>query len=168
MRESPEEALPTNVAQTISALQSPTQRRWAHLVCGIASLTLAGCGLQYIPTDLRINRLCKKDGGVTVFEKVKAPNEYLGPNGRVNGDDLLRLPNREYYATGDAKSIQVGAPSLKRIEYTLHRRSDGKVLARSVYYLRPWDGLPDLLWSRSHACPENGGLGALADAAFVR
>lgn len=168
MRDSPDKALPTNVSRTKLALRSTTQRWRAWLVCGTSSLALAGCGLQYIPTDIRINRLCKKDGGVTVFEKVKAPIEYLRPNGSVNGDDLIRLRDREYFVTGDSTYIQIKDPTLTRIEYTLHRRSDGKVLARSVYYLRPWDGMVNLLWSRSHSCADSGGLGALVDAAFER
>ena len=168
MRDSPKLALPNSAEWIPSALVAIARRWRGALVSGTLPLVLAGCGLQYIPTDLRINSLCKKDGGVTVYEKVKAPPEYIGVDGKVSGDDLLRLSDREYYATGDAKYIQLKNPTMKRIEYTLHRRSDGKVLARSVYYLRPWDGLPDLLWSRSHACPESGGLGALADAAFVR
>jgi hypothetical protein len=117
-------------------------------------------------TDVRINQLCKKDGGITVYEKVKAPTEYLKPDGSVDIDDLIRLKHREYFIATQAITIQTGSPTLVRHEDTLQRRSDNKVLARSIYYLRPWDGAPTYLGNKTFRCPEAEGLAALVKFAF--
>jgi len=128
---------------------------------------LTGCGLQNIPTDARIDNLCKKDGGVVVYEKVKAPPEYLTQDGQVALDDLTRLKDREFYVEVGSITIQPGSPEIRRIESTLRRRSDQKVLGKSVYYMRPSDDIPNLLWHRTHRCPEQGSIVPLVRAAFT-
>jgi hypothetical protein len=141
---------------------------WQVFATGAVGLiAVAGCGLQNIPTDARIDNLCKKDGGVTVYERVMAPHIYLAPDGQVALDDLTRLRDREYYVTVDSVLVQAGNPEIRRIENTLHRRSDQKVLAKSVLYIRPADGIPNLLWHRTHRCPEAGGIAPLVRAAFA-
>lgn len=111
------------------------------------SLGLGGC-FGYLPGeitywDARVDELCRKDGGVTIFETVELPTaEYerylrrggelwlpsvFGPNGK-RADPM--------YVRRTLTSLRIGNPHVTRSTASIVRGSDHKVLATRVAYSR--------------------------------
>lgn len=138
------------------------------IVTAACAFSLAGCGLDVMYADWKVDRLCKQDGGVKVFETDSPPAEFRMPDGNV---DLNKLEQAErgqpYYLERKWTTIEQGDPEIVRSELRLVRNVDGVVLAISVAYLRPAQRLGIPFFSRqAHMCPERGNLGPLAEAAF--
>lgn len=109
---------------------------------------LAGCATPArIMTDFDIDRLCAKDGGIKVYERVSLPANYFYPD--IKGDprsgdvnlqamqaDAARLPR--YYelmtSLGDARASS--ALRIRRAYYKVIERPSGKVIAEGVDYAR--------------------------------
>ena len=132
------------------------------------ALLLGGCGLDVMYADWRVDRLCKQDGGVKVFETDRLPAEFRMPDGRI---DLNKLEQAEhgqsYYLERKWTTLKQGDPELVRSELRLVRNIDGVVLGISVAYLRPAQSLGIPFFSRqAYMCPERGNLGPLAEAVF--
>lgn len=136
-----------------------------------ATFGLGGC-FGYIPGeigywDARVDELCQKDGGATIFETVELPTaEYE----RYLQRGELRFPSAvgpnatrpdPIYARYTWTSLRIGNPHVTRSTVSLVRGSDQKVLATRVAYARDVN-LPSLGYSRHdrHACPK------IPDAAF--
>jgi hypothetical protein len=146
---------------------------WARaLILAVpVSLGLGGC-FGYVPGeigywDARVDELCQKDGGVTIFEAIELPTaEYerylrrgelwlpsvFGPNG-MRPDPI--------YARRTLTSLRIGNPHVTKSTVSIVRGSDQKVLATRVTYTRDVN-LPSFGPSRhdQHQCP------GIADATF--
>ena len=116
-------------------------------LAAVLLLTLAGC--ERWALDRQMEELCKKDGGIKVYETVTLPAsdfsnvgqplaryarlamseaDYLGP-------DYRYAARREVLIGEDAKP-QKGEGQLVRLYWAIHRRSDGKLLGEQVEYRR--------------------------------
>ena len=132
------------------------------------ALLLGGCGLDVMYADWRVDRLCKQDGGVKVFETDSPPAEFRMPDGNV---DLNKLEQAErgqsYFLERTWTTLKQGDPEIVRSELRLVRNIDSAVLGISVAYLRPAhrQGVP-FLSRQPYMCPARGNLGPLAEAVF--
>jgi hypothetical protein len=116
----------------------------------LASLLLAldllsGCvSCTKIKMDAEVDRLCAIDGGIKIYETVSLPPEKFAKNGDINfyvgsgGENWL---GPEYIWKWDNKYLQPGGDpnaslSLRRAHLQIFRRSDGKLLGKSIYYSR--------------------------------
>jgi hypothetical protein len=134
----------------------------------VCTLLLAGCGLDVMYADWKVDRLCKQDGGVKVFETDSPPVEFRMPDGNL---DLNKLEQAErgqsYYLERRWTTLKQDDPEIVRSELRLVRNIDGVALGISVAYLRPAQNLGVPFFSRqAYMCPERGNLGPLADAVF--
>lgn len=91
--------------------------------------------------DKEVDRLCAVDGGVMIYETVRLPAESfhkegkpLLPYGRDDTGFGYFMKGFEQLVAGTPDHLQ-GA-SLKRWEMRVIRASDGKLIARSVWYNR--------------------------------
>ena len=107
------------------------------------SLGLAGC--ERWALDRQMEDLCKKDGGVKVYEKVTLPaNEFnaLGTEAAAAksdedfyGSNFRYLSKREILVGKNAKA-GTGEGQLARLHWAIYRRSDGHLLGEQTEYRR--------------------------------
>jgi len=125
-------------------------RRVALLVISSALFVVAGCERAKTKLDREVDRLCAIDGGVHIYETVKLPKENFGPDGEVF-PQYRRLPPEGgrygplYYEVLERKTLVDGDPTLTASRIRIIRRTDGKILAEQINYvrgggilLRPW------------------------------
>lgn len=128
-------------------------------------LLLAGC--ERWALDRKMEELCKKDGGVKVYETVKLPASDFSNIGQPLaryakpataeedrlGPDYLYISKREVLL-GAAANPERGEGRLVRLYWAIHRRSDGKLLGEQVEYRRiGGDGFTFGFHPSSASCP---------------
>jgi hypothetical protein len=129
-------------------------------VAAISLFALVGC--ERWGLDRKMEELCKKDGGLHVYEKVILPahefetlrklamrakpeEDYFGPNYRY-------LSKREVLV-GKNKA-GTGAGQLVRLHWAIYRRSDDRLLGEQVEYRRSGGDLFTFGFQPSNAsCP---------------
>lgn len=129
-------------------------------------------GGQKIYYDAQVNRLCKQDGGIKVYETVKLPAEKFNQWGQINfykptqGENAL---GSEFVFKRDIQYFRKEPPTFIRHHYQVIRRTDGKVLGEAVSYGRGGGDLPGPWHPSSFTCPEVSAAGpnALLKAVFV-
>lgn len=129
---------------------------------------LAGCGLDVMYADWKVDRLCRNDGGVKVFITDKPPVEFKMPDGNVDLGALQRAkPGQSYYLVRNWTRIQEHDPEITRLELRLIRGRDEALLGKSVVYIRPIQNVGVPVLSRAaHSCPGPGDLAQLVAEAF--
>jgi hypothetical protein len=125
-------------------------------------LTLFGCGEKYA-LDKQMEELCKKDGGVKVFEQVKLPAKefntfgeplFLHQNSTTN--PMFQLIEQTETVAGTRGNSSNGY--LNRTSSKVLRLADAKVLGESTIYFRVGgDGLSAVVhWHpSSSSCPDS-------------
>ena len=113
----------------------------------MALLGLAGC--ERWTLDRQMEELCKKDGGVKVYERVTLPASEFNDLGTplyryykpgVLPDDRLgpeyRYVTRREILVGEHADPAYGQGQLARHYWAIYRRADGKLLGEQVQYER--------------------------------
>lgn len=109
----------------------------------IAALLLGSC--ERWALDKQMTELCRKDGGLRVYQQMVVSHEELATlkRGLVNRGtftDKIELPYRFDSETqvlvGEHADAQRGQGQLRRIREAIYRRSDGKLLAEEISYDR--------------------------------
>ena len=121
---------------------------------------VAGCATaSKSDLDAEVRRLCALDGGVTVYETAQLPPQYVSKYRRYD------LPFEQYATARDpfflrhyAVPIRGGNPSLTRLVTEVVRRSDEKILGRSIAYMRRGGDLPSPMHESSFMCPNHSDL----------
>lgn len=117
-----------------------------RLILLATALALVGCirysPIRYAYWDSEVERLCKLDGGVTVYERVRlSPSEYRlmrGPGESVAvpvlGESTSKSPYvRRWQPTA---TLNPGNPVVTRSVIEIVRLKDNRVMSRLVYYSR--------------------------------
>jgi hypothetical protein len=124
-----------------------------------------------------MNELCKKDGGVHVFETVVLPSEMFDQNGDAFpgwrsrsvvdrlGPSYSFARENVYLKKGDPVN---GQAELRRWHWTITRKSDNKVLAEATGYSRAGGDLIQIDHFSSNACPAGLGDAEVINAVFKR
>jgi len=131
-------------------------RRYVALFLG--ALASVGCTAERDRLDAEVRRLCAIEGGVKVYERVGLPRERFGKYGGLSvpgrgqakaADEFVYDIRQEYLVRGN--------PEMWRLQITLIRQKDQKVLGESVSYTRRGGDFPGL-WQPSHfSCPDSSG-----------
>lgn len=111
--------------------------------------------------DYKVRQMCEKDGGIEVYETVSlTKEEYKRLGGSERG---LPVPNPVYSNVDEefpfireerSTTIRSNSPKVGRSESIIKRRSDDKILGRSVYYWRRGGDFPfGLAEGSSFGCP---------------
>jgi hypothetical protein len=136
----------------------------------LAASFMSGCGEKYA-LDKQMEALCKKDGGIKIYETVTLPKNQMDQHGTPIGTySLERLPNKdqlpddyqyhivansEYVAGGDTTNTLKGEGKLAKFKYQVYRRSDGKLLGENITYGRSGgDGVLLFGHPSSTSCPD--------------
>jgi hypothetical protein len=132
----------------------------ALLVIGIG-----GCEATKAYYDWQVRRMCERDGGVTVYERLPIGADLLAKmKGHISGVPVV--PQESANATDIPvflrqvdQRVREGEPRIGRTEFQIVRRSDGKILAKSIFYSRSGGDFP---FTASHpsrfACPSGSDL----------
>jgi hypothetical protein len=133
----------------------------------IAMALVTGCAEKY-ELDRKMEELCKKDGGVKIYETVKLPSNLFDEIGQphFSGDtNFKRLNSGTTRSLGDAyiyiiedTALKVGDPLkgesyLGRSHYKIQRNADKKILAEEIQYLRAGGDLFVIGHHTSKVCP---------------
>lgn len=113
----------------------------------ILLLSLAGC--ERWALDKQMEELCKKDGGVKVYEKVTLPGSEFSNTGEplakyiplAKSDEDYLGPEYRYVRkidvlVGKKADIEKGEGRLTHFYTAIYRRSDGRLLGESISYGR--------------------------------
>ena len=141
-----------------------------HRVVVVAMLAalLSGCGLDLLLADWKVDRLCKKDGGVKVYVREPAPPALLQADGKVDIRALMYpKPGQSHYMKYTSTDVQTGEPYIFRSEVQLFRSSDNVLMGTAVTYNRRAQNLGIPLLARApYGCPHTDQAVALAHDAF--
>jgi hypothetical protein len=157
----------------------------ALAACLLTIGLLAGCERWQL--DRQMEELCKKDGGVKVYETVTLPASYFDSAGRIKlGPPMphgVSEPNRKsmFQRIGDGDEYRIiqevtmlkdgdplrGQGQLSRISWQVVRTADRTVLAEATVYGRSGGDLIVIDHYSSKICPPRlGAPGTVLAAAF--
>jgi hypothetical protein len=117
--------------------------------------------------NAQMAELCKKDGGVKIYETVKLPPEMFDEHGLLRstkrvkedgnyvmyfGNDYVSVSEEIDIKTGD---LQKGEGQLSRVHDFIRRLSSNKVLGESVVYRRAGGDRWNAGMSSQAICPES-------------
>lgn len=97
--------------------------------------------------DWQVAKMCEKDGGATVYERMSiSPELFERMKGVADAilvpDESARKTEIPVYWRSKDQTIREGHPSITRMESMIVRRSDGKILGAVVYYGRSGGDFP--------------------------
>jgi hypothetical protein len=126
-------------------------------------------GGRALLVDLEVNRLCKIDGGIRVYETVTLLPEMLDEKGRFRlASNRFAEPEDQYYWDWVDEYQQKGNPELRRSHIRIWNKQDGKLLGEGISYHRVGGSLPGPWMPSSFVCPERAGLPELETQIFIR
>lgn len=141
----------------------------------LAIVLLAGC--EKYELDRRMEELCKKDGGVRVYEAVRLPASMFDQNGdpfpgwrnRAVGDRL----SPSYRFVREETFLKHGNPvkgegQLLRLHWKIIRKSDEKLLGEAVSYSRSGGDFIALGHFTSNGCPSQLGDATVINTVFIK
>ena len=134
-------------------------------------LGLVGCERAKTKLDREVDRLCAIDGGVHIYETVTLPKENFGPDGELFPQYRGLRTDRgaygsEYVARHGDTLLVAGDPAMGRIQTSIVRVSDQKVLGELVVYKRSGGDMPGPWEPSSYACPPVGPIYNLSGQVF--
>ena len=120
---------------------------------------IGGCEARKAYYDWQVRELCDRDGGVTIYERVRLSSDQaasLSVDGRILSIPLQRdkRPDQSFYREEVSKQIRAANPEIVRSESRLIRASDQKVLGRRVVYWRRGGDFPSPAHESSFSCPK--------------
>lgn len=136
-----------------------------------AMLLLSTTGCERYALDRQMEELCKKDGGVKVYETVTLPASLYDRYGvlvfgplmampddayfqRV-GDDDYRMVTKKVYIVGKDSDPTKGEGNLVRVHTAIYRWKDKHLLGESIEYWRGGgDGVTFGFQPSSNVCPK--------------
>jgi hypothetical protein len=142
-------------------------RKRAAAAALIALLALANGGCERWRLDQQMEVLCKKDGGIKVYETVALPASEFGPGGEplfkhrapgtpredILGPDYRFVLTREILV-GPQANAQKGEGQLIRAHNAIYRRADGRLLGEQIWYSRSGgDGFTFGFQPSGKSCP---------------
>lgn len=137
------------------------------MIVAVVTIALLSCA-GYVPGrqaywDARVTELCSKDGGVTVYQKVRLTPEQLSrgvlpttADGRISvAIKALSHPEAPVYAVDKITMINERNPRVTRVETAIVRRSDETIVAKRVRYARFGGDFPTgISEASSFLCPD--------------
>ena len=114
-----------------------------------------------VKADAMVDKLCAKDGGLTVYEKVALPAGRFDKNGNIQ-IPIEQKSGSDYYLVSESEWIVPytgeGDISISRQIYKVYRANDKKLLGESVSYLRRGGDPISPAHLSSYRCPNDVGI----------
>lgn len=131
---------------------------------------MAGCERAKIKLDREVDRLCAKDGGIHVFERVYLPAENFDGNGVLLVDFKKRISrpsSQDFEAILEVEVLEDGNPALQRNRVFVRRIGDRKILGERITYRRTGGDIPGPWEVSRHDCPSGRDAVDPLDAIFI-
>lgn len=147
------------------------------MLATVFPLLLAGCERNTL--DRQMEELCKKDGGVKVYETVtlsarefeelrqypltaKSPADFYGPQYRAVSTKEALVGKNARAGTGEGQ--------LSRLYWAIYRRADDRLLGEEVRYLRVGGDLLTFIGFQpsSASCPHVEHYLGLGQSIFIK
>ena len=131
------------------------------VLIGLVILVFIGCELNKAYWDYKVDKMCEKDGGMHIIERVSVTNEDIDLLGHVNGKisvpiKELEPANAPVYSEDTTTYIRDTYPKVWRTDVKILRRADRKVIAKYVSYSRVGGDFPTgLAHDSSFGCPDS-------------
>ncbi|WP_027469507.1 hypothetical protein [Deefgea rivuli] len=108
--------------------------------------------------DNRVQKMCNKDGGTTVFEHVTISRDDALNGGLMRGD-LFAIPAGKnektiFYVNFESKNIRDSDPLIFRSETSIVRVKDSKIIAMMIGYARVGGDFPSFSHPTHQSCRE--------------
>ena len=130
---------------------------------GLIALFFFYCEINKRYWDFRVTHMCKKDGGLHLFESIAISHEEFLAWGGKDGVRGVPIPSEEnmrfdipIFERSETKTISPRRPYVWRSVSTYVRRSDGKVLAQHILYARRGGDFPSPAHESYFFCPSDG------------
>lgn len=124
-----------------------------HISALIFAVVFMG-GCEQMRVDEQMEELCKKDGGIRVYEQVVLPSDQFDENGGLMFFKTWNNSSGGYKFLRTHESIRSDKPSIDKNTFTITRESDNHVLGVYVTYLRTGGGIfPRLGPDPTRRCP---------------
>ena len=151
-------------------------RTAAAIFLAVLSATQLGC--EKYKLDRQMEELCRKDGGVKVYEVAMLPHNMFDMRGNPFAGWELRPPEQrlgnDYWMDYKTTYLKAGNPlkgegRLSRHHWRIFRKSDGKMLGEGVSYGRSGGDFIVVGHFTSNSCPPQfGEATALINSVFVK
>lgn len=121
-------------------------------------LAVAFCEINKAYWDNKVDSLCAKDGGVTIYEKIVIyRSDYKNLKTSSNGEVILPLekqanPEDPFFIRYSVEFIHDGFTSVKRGETSFVRNNDKKILSKQILYTRGGGDFPTGFEGSSYMC----------------
>ncbi len=132
----------------------------------IFAFILSGC--EQAVVDAEMEKLCKQDGGMKIYETVRLPKEQF-KYGVPIFHQSWNTSGGGYRFTAVYERLRPNKPTLTRYVYSIVREADSKILGTYIFYSRIGG---DILWrpgpDSSRGCPKDGNENIFLNAVFVK
>lgn len=130
-----------------------------------------GCEARKAYYDWRVRKLCAKDGGARISERMRISPDQAGHLPSVDGrlgiaPELLADPASPVFGRLRQQTIREGQPTLTRYEEEIVRRADGRTIAYVVSYTRAGGDFPTFAHPSLYSCPTPATLRAELEGIF--
>jgi hypothetical protein len=112
--------------------------------------------------DTQVRKMCRKDGGVQIFERVRITKSEINFLGESSGKLVilskeLAHPQSPVYAIRREGKIfaSEGNVSIGKSEWSIIRRLDKKVVANLIRYSRTGGDSPGFIHQSTFFCPDS-------------
>lgn len=115
---------------------------WVALTPIVLLVTgIGGCEARKAYYDWQVRKMCEKDGGVTVFERVVLSRAEYERLGGLKGiipiyASSFQHPNEPYFTETKTEYLRESNPEIRRELVMYKRRSDNVALGQLIYYAR--------------------------------
>lgn len=113
---------------------------------------LSGC--EKTRLDVKVSQLCKKDGGIKIYEAVMLPPEKYAKYIKHIPSKERSIHSDEYYYEMETLYLRKGDPEMWKSTFRIIRSVDAKILGESIRYVRRGGDIPGPWHPSSFACPE--------------
>lgn len=126
--------------------------------------------------DHKVDQLCRKNAGVTIYEKVViSKSDYPNMRFAFNGDPIIPFeknakPEDPFFYTANTKYLYVKFPDINIVEYErlIIRSLDKKVMAKILSYGRGGGDFPTgLMFPSSFSCEDMTDLHSFDTTIFL-
>ena len=139
--------------------------RGCFLILSIVVLT----SCEQAKVDAQMEELCKKDGGMQVYQKVAFPSDHFTEYGDIKFFETWNTSKGGYRFKSSHENLKSNKPTLTRRTYSVVRESDSRILGVYVVYSRIGG---DIIWrpgpDSSKSCPADANSTIFLRTIFVR
>lgn len=134
----------------------------------LVSILISGCDTPLqLYWDYQVKRLCEKDGGVIVYNKITLTKEERNLLSIKPAKEFVTEKD-DFYFIYEPREIINNSPRVTRSVSSMYRATDNKLIATKVYYSRVGGDIPTGIGHHSsYSCNQAGINTSIIDNAII-